>query len=137
MIYNIFHKDNKITWATTNEVTAQIISDQANNGVGHFTKDIDGDLMIDAYYINSDEDDIVAWSNFSPTIVEEVDMGSTINWTGIPQNTIVYLNDTNVGTVPSDGTITFTGTKPGRYTIKLSLTGYKDYINTIEVIRTT
>ena len=133
MTYNIFYKGTAITWITTNTVTSDIIAAQAAQGVSHFTKESDTEIILDSYYVNGAGDDIVLWLTFSPTEVAKVDMGSTASWPGIPQDTSVYINDSSVGTVPADGTVTFTGTKPGVYTVKLTKTGYRDYTSKITV----
>ena len=135
MQYHIFYNsDKKIIWGTINDTPQSVIDNQAEDGLSHLQITVDTLPPIDLYYVNEDGTDIVAYGQFTPSLPATFMMlGDTMNVTSIPEGTTVYVDNTSIGTIPADGTLSLTGTNAGTFNFKLTKDKYIDYTFSIIV----
>lgn len=137
--WHIFYNNSTklIAWSTNALVDDTIKSEQASAGLSYLSKETEIIPSDNDFWVNSDGTDIVEKSIFNPTfstITPALD--DVVNVTGVPSGTEVWLDDVSQGTM-SDTTLTFTGTEPGKYKIKLTKIGHKPYETKLIVGRLT
>jgi len=137
--WHIFYNNSTklIAWSTNSLVDDTIKSEQASAGLSYLSKETEVIPSDNDFWVNSDGTDIVEKSIFNPTfstITPALD--DVVNVTGVPSGTEVWLDDVSQGTM-SDTTLTFTGTEPGKYKIKLTKIGHKPYETQLIVGRLT
>lgn len=137
--WHIFYNNSTklIAWSTNALVDDTIKSEQASAGLSYLSKETETIPSDNDFWVNSDGTDIVEKSIFNPTfstITPALD--DVVNVTGVPSGTEVWLDDVSQGTM-SDTTLTFTGTEPGKYKIKLTKIGHKPYETKLIVGRLT
>lgn len=137
--WHIFYNNSTklIAWSTNALVDDTIKSEQASEGLSYLSKETEVIPSDNDFWVNSDGTDIVEKSIFNPTfstITPALD--DVVNVTGVPSGTEVWLDDVSQGTM-SDTTLTFTGTEPGKYKIKLTKIGHKPYETKLIVGRLT
>ena len=133
--YHIFYNDNKtIEWATTAGMDAAMITAQTDLGLNYVQKAVVNLPDPNEYYM-SDDIEVTAKSLFDPTYSTLIpNLDATVNITGVPAGTEVFLDDVSAGTM-SDTTLTLTATEPGKFVVKLTKHGYKDHRTTLSVQR--
>lgn len=137
--WHIFYNNSTklIAWSTNSLVDDTIKSEQASAGLSYLSKETEVIPSDNDFWVNSDGTDIVEKSIFNPifsTITPALD--DVVNVTGAPSGTEVWLDDVSQGTM-SDTTLTFTAAEPGKYTIKFTKLGHKDYSTKLTVGRLT
>lgn len=137
--WHIFYNNSTklIAWSTNALVDDTIKSEQASAGLSYLSKETEIIPSDNDFWVNSDGTDIVEKSIFNPTfstITPALD--DVVSVTGLPSGTEVWLDDVSQGTM-SDTTLTFTGTEPGKYKIKLTKIGHKPYETKLIVGRLT
>lgn len=137
--WHIFYNNSTklITWSTNGLVDDSIKTEQANAGLAYLSKDTEVIPSDNDFWINSDGTDIVEKSIFDltfSTITPALD--DVVNVTGVPAGTQIWLDEVSQGTM-SDTTLTFTAVEPGKYTIKFTKVGHKDYSTKLTVGRLT
>tara|TARA_B110000858_G_scaffold24937_1_gene25533 strand:+ start:1557 stop:1979 length:423 start_codon:yes stop_codon:yes gene_type:complete len=135
--WHIFYTDSTklITWSTNGMVDDSIITEQANTGLLYLSKDTETIPSDNDFWVNNDGDDIIEKSIFEPTFSTLTPaLDAVVNVTGVPTGTQVWLDEVSAGTM-SDTTLTLTATEPGKFTIKFTKIGHKDYSIKIQVGR--
>jgi hypothetical protein len=136
-IYNIFYDSNKeITWSSTAGITDAIKTEQKNtHGLDYAAVDCSETPVGEKFYMNSDGDDIVEKTAFTPSFSTTTpDLDATVTVTGVPAGTEVFLDGTSTGTM-SDTTLTFTAQEAGGFSVVLKKRYYYDYIQELTVKR--
>lgn len=137
MIYHIFYDSNKnIMWSCTAPITDSIKTEQKSaHNYDYLEADIDLAPVGDSFYINADGDAVVARPTFDPTYstVTPV-LDATINITGVPAGTEVFLDGTSAGTM-SDTTLTLTASEAGAFDVVLTKDKYINHSTEIIVTR--
>ena len=134
---NLFYdSDKKIIWSSFADCDAALIAEQkSSNSLDHLTIEAEQLIDIDHHYVNSDGDDVVAYSTFDPTYSATTgDVDDVINITGVPSGTEVFLDTVSAGTM-SNTTLTLTAKQGGKYKIELKKSHYVTHTTIIKVKR--
>ena len=117
--YNIFYDTNKnISWVTDGPTPAEVIAAQAALGLSHVALDLEQIPACDAYYINTAEDGITAYHNFSLSFsATTIAVDAVVTITGCPTDTEIFLDDVSQGTY-SNGALTITGSMAGDFELR-------------------
>jgi len=136
-IHNIFFNSNKdIIWSSTAGVDSTIISEQKSaHNYDHLAADVDATPAGERFYINAGGDAVVARPTFDPTFSTTTPaLDATVNITGVPAGTEVFLDGTSAGTM-SDTTLTLTASEAGAFDVVLTKDKYIDHTTEIIVTR--
>lgn len=137
MIWHIFYNssDKTIVWTANSGVNDSVIARETDAGLSYIT--VEQDDLVDASLcvVNSSEDGIALKATFTPTISTITPaLESTVNITGLPVGTKVYINEVLKATM-EDTTLNITFNDPGFFTLKLQKTDHLDYEQVITVGR--
>ena len=136
MIYNIFYNSTKdISWCTDGEVSDAVKTAQADLGLSFVALDLAQIPACDKYYINSDEDGVVAYSSFDLSYsATSIAIDGTVTITGCPTGTEIFLDGVSSGTY-SGGSLTLTGSMAGSFALTFKKDKYYDAGTQITVTR--
>ena len=136
MIYNIFYNSTKdISWCTDGDVSDAVKTAQADLGLSFVALDLAQIPECDKYYINSDEDGVVAYSSFALSYsATSIAIDGTVTITGCPTGTEIFLDGVSSGTY-SGGSLTLTGTTAGSFALIFKKDKYYDAGTQITVTR--
>ena len=134
--YNIFYDSNKnISWVTDGPTPAEVITAQAALGLTHVALDLEQIPACDEYYINTGEDGVTAYSNFSLSFsATTIAVDGTITITGCPADTEIFLDAVSQGTY-SNGALTLTGSMAGSFNLEFFKDKYHKAFQRIIVSR--
>ena len=138
MIWDIFYNpsDKTIAWTANGGVTEGIISSQ-QAASGHSHIQVEQDDLVDAnkYIVNEDENGILLKSSFEPsfsTIIPNLE--GTVNITGLPVGTKVYIDDVLKSTM-TDTSLNITFNDPGNFRVTFRKSDHLEYEQLIVVGR--
>jgi hypothetical protein len=136
MIYNIFYNSTKdISWCTDGDVSDAVKTAQADLGLSFVALDLAQIPACDKYYINSDEDGVVAYSSFDLSYsATSIAIDGTVTITGCPAGTEIFMDTVSQGTY-SSGDLTLTGTTAGSFALTFKKDKYYDAGTQITVTR--
>ncbi len=136
MIYNIFYTTEKqIAWATTGQLTTELIELEAERGFSHLELERDDHVDANLHMVNSDATDIITRSTFDPTFNTITPaLEGTVNVTGLVVGTKVYVDNVLKATM-TDTTLNLTFNAPGTFILKLEKADHLDYTKKIITAR--
>jgi len=136
MIYNIFYNSTKdISWCTDGDISDSVKTTQAGLGLSHVALDLAQIPECDKYYINSNEDGVVAYSSFDLSFsATTIAIDGTVTITNCPGGTELFMDNVSQGTY-SNGDLTLTGSMAGSFTLTFKKDKYYDVAQQITVMR--
>lgn len=136
MIYNVFYTTDKIiAWASTGQISSDIIASEAERGFSHLEIERDDHIDANRHMVNAEGTNIIERSTYDPTFNTTTPaLEGTVNVTGLVVGTKVYVDNVLKATM-TDTTLNLTFNDPGIYVVAFKKADHLDYEQKITVAR--